>query len=104
MTKTFEHKNRLSQQHFEGSSGPLDETTREAVTEAVERFAASLGGAAQFVPVRQDQYGLFGWCSDGVLEKVKHDGGTIRFGWTIWEWPKIFLTAEFHAVWVSKDE
>ncbi|WP_271568022.1 hypothetical protein [Bradyrhizobium sp. CCBAU 11386] len=103
MTDTFEDKKKLAQEHFKGSVGESDETTPEAITEVVERFASSLGGAPQFVPVRQDQYGLFGWCSDGVLEKVKNDGGGIRFGWTIWEWPKIFLTAEFHAVWISQD-
>lgn len=38
-----------------------------------------------------------------MLEKVRHDGGAIVFGWTIWEWPKVMLTAEFHAVWESPD-
>lgn len=36
-----------------------------------------------------------------MLEKISHDGGSILFGWTIWEWPGVLLTAEFHAVWVS---
>jgi hypothetical protein len=26
------------------------------------------------VPVINDQYGLFGWCSDGVEEKVRNEG------------------------------
>jgi hypothetical protein len=101
MTETFEQKKQLSQEHFKSSSGPSDETTPKAISGAVETLSTSLGGTAQFVPVRQDQYGLFGWCSDGVLEKIKHDGGSIRFGWTIWDWPGVFLTAEFHAVWIS---
>jgi hypothetical protein len=104
MEETFEQKRRLSEQHFESSSGPSNETTPDTITEAIDKFARSLGGKPEFVPVQQDQYGLFGWCSDGVLEKVKHDGGEIRFGWTIWEWPKIFLTAEFHAVWLSPQQ
>lgn len=49
-----------------------------------------------------DAYGLYGWCADGVLEKVKNDGGDIRYGWTIWEWPGVLLTAEFHAVWTDQ--
>ncbi|UWU87918.1 hypothetical protein N2605_16200 [Bradyrhizobium yuanmingense] len=102
MTGTFEDKKKLSEEHFRNSAGASDETTPEAITEAIEKVAAALGGAPQFVPVRQDQFGLFGWCSDGVLEKVKNDGGGIRFGWTIWEWPKIFFTAEFHAVWIAQ--
>ena len=53
------------------------------------------------IPVIADSYGLYGWCADGVLEKLNHDSGSIVFGWTIWEWPQVLLTAEFHAVWES---
>jgi SEC-C motif len=27
-----------------------------------------------------------------------HEGGQIRFGWSIWEWPGVFVEAEHHAV------
>jgi hypothetical protein len=37
--------------------------------------------------------------ADRVLEKTKHDGGTIQFGWIIWQMPDVLLTAEFHTVW-----
>jgi hypothetical protein len=36
-----------------------------------------------------------------VLEKIKAEGGAIRFGWNIWEYAGVYLTAEFHAVWVD---
>ena len=55
------------------------------------------------MPIIDDPYGLFGWCSDGVAEKIKADGGDIAFGWTIWEWPNVLWTAEFHAVRRSPD-
>ncbi len=104
MPETFEQKKLLSQRHFNDvCAQSLDETTPRVITAAVERFAETLGGTAHFVPVKPDKYGLFGWCSDGVLEKVIHDGGAVRFGWSIWEWPKILLTAEFHAIWVSPE-
>jgi hypothetical protein len=100
--ETFDEKKRWAQEQFEAQSGQRsDETAPEAITEVVEKFARSLGDTPRFVPVTADRYGLFGWCSDGVSEKVKNDGGRIQFGWIIWEWPKVFLTAEFHAVWVS---
>ena len=39
-----------------------------------------------------------------MLEKARHDGGNTGFGWTIWEWrARVFLNAEFHAVWVLPD-
>lgn len=103
MTENYEEKKRQSQELFKQSSQASDETTPSSISETVQAFSKRLGGIPQFVPVKEDQYGLFGWCSDGVVEKAKRDGGTIRFGWVIWEWPDIFLTAEFHAVWVSQD-
>ena len=36
-----------------------------------------------------------------MLDKIKADGGSIRFGRIIWEYPGIYLTAEFHTVWVD---
>ncbi len=80
----------------------IKETTPAESSLGLEAFCLSLGGAApMFVPVVDDEHGLFGWCSDGVLEKVKADGGEIVFGWSIWEWPEVLRTAEFHAVWKS---
>ncbi|HEU4325421.1 MAG TPA: SEC-C metal-binding domain-containing protein, partial [Roseiflexaceae bacterium] len=42
-------------------------------------------------------------CFNNVLAKVKSDGGNIQYGWIIWEWPNLFLEAEFHAVWITPD-
>jgi hypothetical protein len=101
MTDTFEYKKRLSEKQFANDSQQTgNETTPKTISEPILTFAKALDGdSAQFVPVKPDQYGLYGWCADGVNEKVKHDGGYIRFGWTIWEWPNVLLTAEFHSVW-----
>jgi hypothetical protein len=30
---------------------------------------------------------------------VARDGGEILYGWAIWEWPRVFIEAEHHAVW-----
>lgn len=32
-------------------------------------------------------------------ERVRTRGGTIQYGWRVWEWPGILLQADFHAVW-----
>jgi hypothetical protein len=80
----------------------VNETTPASLTPALEKFCMKLSGEAPvFVPVVDDPNGLFGWCSDGVAEKIKADGGSVAFGWTIWEWPDVLWTAEFHAVWRS---
>jgi len=76
------------------------ETVPAELTDRIKSFAATLGGEAPaFVPVIRDAYGLFGFCVDGVREKIAADSGSIAFGWAIWEWPGAMLTAEFHAVW-----
>ncbi len=80
----------------------VSETTPVSLTPALEEFCRTIGGEPPvLVPVLDDPHGLFGWCSDGVAEKMRVDGGGIAFGWTIWEWPNILWTAEFHAVWRS---
>lgn len=82
----------------------ISETTPPEMTPALLDFAKTLDGdPPQYVPVVNDPHGLYGWCSDGVGEKIKADGGEAMFGWTIWEWPGALLTAEFHCVWKSPD-
>lgn len=40
-------------------------------------------------------------CFVNIQKKKEKDGGSIQYGWKIWEWSKIMIEAEFHAVWVS---
>ncbi len=41
-------------------------------------------------------------CYLNVEKKVKHDGGTSVFGWSIAEYRDIFLEAQHHAIWRSQ--
>ncbi len=103
--RTYEEKKQhsdfqLRHARTEGAS----ETTPPKITASHVEFAKTLSPTdLARVAVIADQYGLYGWCSDGVLEKMKHDGGSIVFGWTLWEWPGAMLTGEFHSVWRSPD-
>lgn len=38
-------------------------------------------------------------CFNNVRRRVDQAGGDIVFGWAIWEWPRVFVEAEHHAVW-----
>jgi hypothetical protein len=38
-------------------------------------------------------------CFPLVQAAVAQHGGSMMCGWTIWERPKVFIEAEFHAVW-----
>lgn len=40
-------------------------------------------------------------CFHNVNAKVARDGGSILYGWAIWEWPRVFVEAEHHAVWTD---
>jgi hypothetical protein len=92
-----------SRQIFEAHAAQsTDETAPQSITPEIVLFAGSLSAEGPLMlPVEADECGIYGWCSDGVEEKIRRAGGTIRFGWTIWEWPGLMLTAEFHAVWVD---
>lgn len=51
------------------------------------------------VPVRPEPDAIVGECFPNVQAKIVRDGGTIAYGWLIWEWPRVFIEAEHHAVW-----
>lgn len=40
-------------------------------------------------------------CFGNVENWIKDNGGSIQYGWIIWDNPNIFIEAEFHAVWVN---
>ena len=83
-------------------TGGSNETTPVAISADIIALCESLKtDPPGYVPVQTDPNGMFGFCNVGVLEKTKADGGSIRFGWCIWEYPGVWLIAEFHAVWVD---
>jgi hypothetical protein len=78
--KTYQEKKEHAAMNFVAARSQPDvsETPPPVITEATTEFANGLGGSELGrIPVVSDEYGLFGWCSDGVREKVKHDGGSI---------------------------
>lgn len=42
-------------------------------------------------------------CFPIIKEQIASNGGSMVVGWAIWEWPGVFIEAEFHAVWASPD-
>lgn len=76
------------------------ETTPAEITEELKAFCIDLcWSEPAFIPVQPDQDGMYGFCNLTVVEKIKKEGGKPVHGWTIWEWPGVFWTAEFHMVW-----
>lgn len=42
-------------------------------------------------------------CFSNVANEVAKHGGQVVAGWAIWEWPGIYIEAEYHAVWQRPD-
>lgn len=42
-------------------------------------------------------------CFNNVRRRIEQAGGSIVLGWAIWEWPRVFVEAEHHAIWAPPD-
>lgn len=69
----------------------------------VSKFAEEVGTGTSpsFVLLKPEKVYIVSDCFGNVKKHVAKFGGAIRHGWAIWEIPKIFLEAEFHAIWES---
>lgn len=53
------------------------------------------------LPVQPEADAVVDECLANVQAKIGRDGGQMRCGWQLWEWPHVLVGAEFHRVWVS---
>jgi hypothetical protein len=80
---------------------PFFQTTPAEIDEAVATFCLQLGSPkAEFVDVRPAPGAELGMCQRNVVEHIGANGGTLVHVWAIWA-NRLFLMAEFHAVWRS---
>lgn len=42
-------------------------------------------------------------CFVNVEKRIAESGGSVQYGWRIWEWSNTMIEGEFHAVWVSPE-
>lgn len=92
----------ISDELVRRNSTQVLETTPTEITEALKEFCIDLcWSEPNFIPVEANADGMYGFCNLTVAEKIKKEGGKPVHGWTIWEWPCVFWTAEFHMVWES---
>lgn len=54
-----------------------------------------------YIAVVSDSQSEVNECFPNVEEKVKVDGGKIKYGWQVWKTRNYLIEAEFHAVWES---
>lgn len=76
-------------------------TTPRTISASVLAFCRTINPAAEplYVSVSPAPEALPSECFNNVAAKVDSDGGTMVYGWIIWEWPRVFIEAEHHAVW-----
>lgn len=58
-------------------------------------------GKPIYVPVQLEQDSQANDCFPSVDAAVSNHGGNAILGWSLWEFPGVFVEAEFHAVWAS---
>lgn len=81
-------------------------TTPRKITPAIEKLCAEINAdeAPVFLPVKPDRDAILSECFHNVSQKIERDGGSMLYGWNLWEWSRVFVEAEHHAVWVKEDE
>lgn len=78
-----------------------DTTTPQEVTDQILEFCRSIDSTTspRFVDVKPSGHAVLSECFDNTERQVFQLGGSVQYGWTIWETPGVLLDAEFHAIW-----
>jgi hypothetical protein len=78
-------------------------TTPKEITDTIQEFCKEIDSLKEpiFVTVQPEPWCNVNECFNNVKNHIQRCGGSIQYGWIIWEIPNIFLEAEFHAVWVN---
>jgi hypothetical protein len=78
-------------------------TTPARIDASVRRLIQFVapGARARYLEVRPESGATVNGCFSNVRAKRARDGGRMLCGWQLWEWPRVLVEAEFHAVWLS---
>jgi len=80
--------------------------TPAEISPAICALSRELGvdGQPHYVDVRPVSGVERNDCFPIVESQIQEHGGISILGWSIWEWPTLFVEAEFHAVWKAPDQ
>ena len=94
----------LTRQAVETGNDPPT-TTPPTISDDVLRLCRERlrGGEPTYVPVEEEPMSALNECFSTVRRRIRTHGGSIEYGWTIWEWPGIIVEAEHHAIWLTPD-
>src|SRR5688572_33242240 len=76
-------------------------TTPKSVSKEVLELCAMIDATQSpiYVDVVPFADGKLEDCFPNVQARVAKDGGTIQYGWMIWEHPGVLVEGVFHAIW-----
>ena len=81
---------------------PTD-TVPKALTPQLRTFCRTISASDPvFISSVPFQSSSSSFCFDNVAEKVRRIGGSIAYGWAIWNLQSFYFEAEHHAVWRNK--
>lgn len=80
-------------------------TSPDRITVHVRKLCRKLGNVGEpvFVDVHPRLDSDVNDCFCDVERQVAEAGGSVQYGWLIWEMPGVFIEGEFHAVWKKPD-
>ena len=80
-------------------------TTPNEINETVKSFYESIvkDGKTVFLDLKSEPDAVELYCTENVEKKIKRDGGKVQYGWQIMITEPVFIEAQFHVVWVDKD-
>jgi hypothetical protein len=80
-------------------------TTPMKISEEITSLCQELvpGGVPIYLQVTPAPGARVNDCFVNIERHLTANGGAICIGWQIWEWPRVLLEAEFHAVWKDQN-
>jgi hypothetical protein len=83
----------------------LSPVTPCELTRALRALCVELApdGVPAYVDVVPASTAVRNECFANVKKQVADSGGSVQFGWALWEMPTLFVEAEFHANWRRPD-
>jgi hypothetical protein len=78
----------------------------KAVSKEILKLCADISPALVPIPVNvaPEPSAELNNCFHNVASIVAKNGGAILYGWSLWEWPRVFIEAEHHAIWDNNGE
>jgi hypothetical protein len=80
-------------------------TTPAEITDEILEVCSEIDPNSKpvFVSVVPAAGARHGYCMTDVPLFAEKNGGSVQFGWIIWQCLKVVLEAEFHACWIDED-